>query len=143
MITIEQLDNCSFVNVIVSVGVVGVDDSVTGMIRTDGPTITFNGAWAQNIGEQDTYIDFMGDKGGIRLTYGSTFKLYTTENGALVEYVPEIKARNHFQNEINAFVDCIESREKLASHIDTVIITAKIMQAIYDSAESHREIVLE
>ena len=33
-----------------------VDDSVTGMIRTDGPVITFNGAWAQNIGVTETYI---------------------------------------------------------------------------------------
>jgi predicted dehydrogenase len=58
-------------------GTYDVDDSVTGMIRTEGPTITFNGAWAQNIGESETYIDFMGDKGGIRLSYGSTFKVYT------------------------------------------------------------------
>ena len=50
--------------------------------------------------------------------------------------------RNHFENEINAFVDCIESGKKLSSHIDTVIITAKILQAIYDSAEQHKEITL-
>ncbi|HPU58796.1 MAG TPA: gfo/Idh/MocA family oxidoreductase, partial [Candidatus Avimonas sp.] len=31
-------------------GIYDVDDSVTGMIRTEGPVITFNGAWAQNIG---------------------------------------------------------------------------------------------
>ena len=123
-------------------GTYDVDDSVTGMIRTEGPVITFNGAWAQNINESETYIDFMGDKGGIRLTYGSTFKFYTAENGALVEYVPEVKTRDHFQNEIDAFVNDVESREKLPSHIETVIITAKMMQAIYDSAESHREIVL-
>ncbi|MEE1200527.1 MAG: Gfo/Idh/MocA family oxidoreductase [Christensenellales bacterium] len=123
-------------------GTYDVDDSVTGMIRTEGPVITFNGAWAQNIGEDETYIDFMGDRGGIRLSYGSTFKIYTTENGALVEYVPEIKARNHFENEINAFVDCVESREKLPSNIDTVILTAQMIQAIYDSSELHREIVL-
>ena len=123
-------------------GTYDVDDSVTGMIRTQGPTITFNGAWAQNIGESETYIDFMGDKGGIRLTYGSTFKVYLAENGALVEYVPEIKSRNHFQNEIDAFVRCVNTREKLPSHIDTVIITAQMMQAIYDSAQAHREIVL-
>lgn len=122
-------------------GTYDVDDSVTGMIRTEGPTITFNGAWAQNIGEKETYIDFMGDKGGIRLSYGSTFKVYLAENGALVEYEPDLKSTNHFQNEINAFVRCVETREKLPSHIDTVIITAKIMQAIYDSSESHREIV--
>ena len=124
-------------------GTYDVDDSVTAIIRTEGPVITVHGAWAQNIGESETYIDFMGDKGGIRLSYGSTFKLYTAENGALVEYTPEIKARDHFQNEIDAFIRCVESREKLPSHIDTVIITAGIMQAIYDSAASHREIILE
>ena len=51
--------------------------------------------------------------------------------------------RNHFENEINAFVDCVRTGEKLPSHIDTVIITAKMMQAIYDSSDAHREIVLE
>lgn len=123
-------------------GTYDVDDSVTGIIRTEGPTITFNGAWAQNIGESETYIDFMGDKGGIRLTYGSTFKVYLSENGALVEYVPEIKTRDHFRNEIDAFVRCVKTREKLPSHIDTVIITAQMMQAIYDSAQAHHEIAL-
>ncbi len=121
-------------------GIYDVDDSVTGMIRTDGPVITFNGAWAQNIAEREMFIDFMGDKAGIRLQYGSDFTVYTAENGGLVQYKPEFTMGNHFEEEIKAFVDCIETGEKLPSHIDTVIITARIMQAIYDSAEEHREI---
>ena len=124
-------------------GTYDVDDSVAALIRTDGPVINVNGAWAQNIGESETYIDFMGDKAGIRLAYGSDFKVYTAEYGALVEYKPEFTMRNHFENEINAFVDCVRTGEKLPSHIDTVIITAKMMQAIYDSSDAHREIVLE
>ena len=123
-------------------GTYDVDDSVTALIRTAGPTITVNGAWAQNIGESETYIDFMGDKAGIRLQYGADFKVYTAEHGALIEYKPEFKQRNHFENEINAFVDCVRTGEKLPSHIDTVIITAKMMQAIYDSSEQHKEITL-
>lgn len=124
-------------------GVYDVEDSVTGMIRTSGPVITLNGAWAQNIGENEMYIDFMGDKGGIRLHYGKDFTVYTTENGALVQYTPGFNLRNHFQNEIDAFVDCVKTRKKLPSHIDTVIITAEMMQAIYDSAEQHKEISLD
>lgn len=120
-------------------GTYDVDDSVTALIRTEGPVITVNGAWAQNIGEQETYIDFMGDKAGIRLQYGSDFKVYTAEHGALIEYKPEFKMRDHFQNEIDAFVDCVKTRKKLPSHIDTVIITARMMQAIYDSSASHQE----
>ena len=64
------------------------------------------------------------------------------ENGALVDYTPRFNMRPHFENEINAFIDCVKTGKKLPSHIDTVIITAKMMQAIYDSAESHREIDL-
>lgn len=123
-------------------GVYDVDDSVTGLVRTSGPVITINGAWAQNIGVPEQYIDFMGDKAGIRLQYGSDFTVYTSENGALVEYKPVFKMENHFQNEINAFVDCVKTGKKLPSHIDTVIVTAEMMQAIYDSAEQHKEIQL-
>jgi predicted dehydrogenase len=124
-------------------GVYDVDDSVTALVRTEGPIITVHGAWAQNIGENEMHVDFMGTKAGIRLQYGKEFKVYTAENGALVEYQPVFKSTDMFQNEIDAFIDCIKTGKKLPSHIDTVIITARIMQAIYDSAESHREIVLE
>ena len=65
------------------------------------------------------------------------------EHGALVEYKPVFKMNNHFENEINAFVDCIKTGKKLPSHIDTVVITAKMMQAIYDSADAHREVVMD
>ena len=123
-------------------GVYDVDDSVTGMIRTSGPVITFNGAWAQNIGEKEMFIDFMGDKAGIRLQYGSEFTVYTAEYGALEKYTPEFKSENMFETEINSFIECIRTGEKLPSHIDTVIITAKMMQAIYDSAEKHQEVTL-
>jgi hypothetical protein len=71
-------------------GTYDVDDFVTAMIRTEGPSITLNGAWAQNIGVDETYIDFFGDKAGIRLQYGADFKMYSEQNGALLEATPKI-----------------------------------------------------
>ena len=53
-------------------GTYDVEDSVTGLIRTSGPVITLNGAWAQNIGEGASYIDFMGDIWGTRAASGSS-----------------------------------------------------------------------
>lgn len=123
-------------------GTYDVEDSVTGLIRTEGPTITIHGAWAQNIGPGEMYIDFMGDKGGIRLNYGADFTVYTFEHGSLVEYRPVFKTNDMYHNEINAFVDSIQTGKKLASHIDTAIITSQIMQAVYDSAQAHKEIAL-
>ena len=124
-------------------GTYDVEDSVTALIRTEGPTFTLHGAWAQNIDHDEMYIDFMGDKGGIRLKYGANFEVFTSMYGSLVKYEPEFKMNNHFQNEIDAFVRSVQTGERLPSHIDTVAVTARIMQAIYDSAAQHREIVLD
>ncbi len=123
-------------------GICDVEEGVTGMVRTDGPVITFNGAWAQNIGEDEMFIDFIGTKGGIRLQYGADFTLYSTKNGMLTKTLFRMEKKNMFQEEINAFVDCVESGEKLTSHIDTNIITAQMMDAIYRSAELHEEVSL-
>jgi len=121
-------------------GTYDVDDSVTAFVRTEGPTITLNGAWAQNIGVGEMFIDFLGTKGGIRLQYGGDFKVYTTKDGKLYDYTPEYESTPMFQNEINAFVDCVQTGKKLASHIDRNILTSKLMQGIYDSSDAGVEV---
>ncbi len=123
-------------------GTYDVEEAVTGIIRTEGPVISFNGAWAQNIGENEMYIDFMGTKGGARLQYGANFTLYSTKNGMLTTTTFANQTKPMFQQELDAFIDCVESGEHLISHIDTNIITARMMDAIYRSAEEHKEIVL-
>lgn len=123
-------------------GICDVEEGITGLIRSEGPVITFNGAWAQNIGENEMYIDFIGDKAGIRLTYGGDFVLYGTENGMLTKTEYSVKGTQMFENEINSFIECIKSGKKLPSHIDTNIITARLMDAIYRSADTHKEVEL-
>ncbi|MDD5916373.1 MAG: Gfo/Idh/MocA family oxidoreductase [Clostridiales bacterium] len=123
-------------------GTYDVDDFVTGFVRTDGPSISFNGAWAQNIGIGESYIDFIGTKAGIRLNYGGDFTVWSTCCGSLCSFKPKFQQIQPFQNEIDSFIRCIRTGEKLPSHIDTVIVTAKMMQAMYDSSESGKEIAL-
>ena len=121
-------------------GIYDVDDSVTALIRTEGPVITLNGAWAQNIGKDEMYIDFIGDKAGIRLQYGGNYTLYTTKDGALVESNPRYPTTNHYENEINAFVDQILNGGQSPASIDNAVITSQIMQAIYDSSDAGKEV---
>jgi len=123
-------------------GVCDVEEAVTGMVRTEGPVITLNGAWAQNISPNEKYIDFLGTKGGVRLKYGKEFTFFGAENGVLTESTFNDGEKSMFQQEIDAFVECIETGKKSHAHIDTNIITAQMMDAIYRSAEEHREIVL-
>ena len=73
----------------------------------------------------------------------SFFAIKAEKDGELYEYTPEFESNVQIATEIDEFLDCIKSGEKLANHIDTNIITAKMMQAIYDSAEAHREIALD
>ena len=88
------------------------------------------------------FIDFIGTKGGIRLQYGEDFTFYSVQNGMLSKTTYDFNMPSMFQSEIDSFIDCIESGEKLPSHIDTNIITAKMMDAIYVSAQEHKEVVL-
>ncbi|NLX93978.1 MAG: Gfo/Idh/MocA family oxidoreductase [Clostridiales bacterium] len=124
-------------------GIYDVDDSVTGIIRTTGPVISFFGAWAQNIGFSETYIDFMGDKAGIRLNYGGDFTYFYVEDSALMFDKPDFEANDFYKAEIDSFINCIMTGEKNQANIDYVIETSKIMQAVYDSSEQHREIKIE
>lgn len=123
-------------------GTYDVEDFITGLIRTEGPSITLNGAWAQNIGTDEMYIDFLGDRAGIRLQYGKDFKLFSAGDGVLYETTPKLNKENMFQNEIDAFLNCVRTGEKLVSHIDTVILTSQMMQALYDSSDQAKEIKL-
>ena len=123
-------------------GVYDVEDSITGVIRTNGPVITFQGAWAQNIGENEMYIDFMGDKGGIRLQYGANFVKYGVQDGMLTKTEYQFPSTGMFQNEIDCFIRSVQTGEKLPSHIDVTIKTAKIMEGIYQSAKLHKEVEL-
>lgn len=123
-------------------GVCDVEEFVTGMVRTTGPVITLNGSWAQNIGEEATFIEFLGNKGGIKLTYGGDFKLYSTDNGCLTETAYTGQSTDMFENEIDCFLDCVRGQEKICSNVDNVLITAQTMQALYDSANSGREQVI-
>ncbi|MGG6310390.1 Gfo/Idh/MocA family protein [Paenibacillus macerans] len=121
-------------------GTYDVDDFVTALVRTEGPTISLNGAWAQNIGAEEMFIDFLGNKGGIRLNYGADFTYYTSADGALTETTPKFNSGNMYQKEIDSFMECVQTGEKQPSHIDTVILSSQIIQAIYDSSDMGKEI---
>jgi len=118
-----------------------VDDFITGYIRTDKASISFNGAWAQNINQNEMFIDFLGDKCGARLTYGGKFELY---DGATLETIaPEYDIPQQHHMEDIAFVESLYTGEKTRSHIDNILESAKLLDALYQSAEIKKEISFE
>ncbi len=114
-----------------------VEDFVTGFVRTDKASISFNGAWAQNIGKGDTYVDFLGDKGGVRLDYCGHFSFFGDD---LTEDRPDFEIPDMYELEDADFLNaCIEGR-KNKSHIDNILESAKLLDAIYRSAEEKKEL---
>ena len=118
-----------------------VEEFITGLIRTEGPTISLNGAWAQNIDERAMFVEFLGTKGGVKLEYGSTFTLYSTKDGMLTKTTPVYNMGDMFYDELDAFVSSAAGKEKIRSNIDQVLVTAQMMDALYESAATGREVV--
>ena len=115
-----------------------VDDMITGHIRTDKASISFNGAWAQNVNQKDMFIDFMGDKGGARLDYCGKFKFY--KGDTLETVTPEYDIPDMYVKEDKAFIESVKSGVKTRSHIDNILESAKLLDYLYQSADKKQEI---
>lgn len=121
-------------------GVNDVEEFITGYIRTDKAGISFNGAWAQNINKNEMFIDFLGDKGGARLTYGKKFEFYDGET--LVTETPEYDIPDMYLRESRAFIESTRSGEKNRSNIDSILESAKLLDALYQSADLGKEVTI-
>src|SRR5690606_29003311 len=111
-------------------GTFDVEDFITGLIRTNGPTINLNGAWAQNIGESAIFVEFLGSKAGIKLNYGGEFTIYSSKNGMLYETAATFTQEDMFAAEVKAFLESIISMEKNRANIDNTLITTQVMDAL-------------
>ena len=117
-----------------------VEDMVSGYIRTDKASISFNGAWAQNVNKDELFIDFMGDKCGARLTYGGQFELY--KGSDLSTTVSDGDIPDMYGCEDRAFLNSCASGEKDKNNIVNVLESAKLLDVLYESAKQKKEIEL-
>ena len=117
-----------------------VDDFITGYIRTDKASISFNGAWAQNINVPEMYIDFLGDKGGARLNYLGQFTFW--DGATLQSFTSDHELPDMYGEEDKAFLQSIETGVKDKNYIDNILESARLLQALYDSSKQNKEIKL-
>ena len=115
-----------------------VDDFISGYVRTDKASISFNGAWAQNLEKNEMFVDFLGDKGGARLSYGKQFTFFDGETLETTESDHEIP--NMFRKEDIAFLESCENGIKTKSNIANVLETAKLLDYLYRSADIRKEV---
>ena len=122
-------------------GVNDVDDFISGYIRTDKASISFNGAWAENIDEgNQMFVDFLGDKKGARLTYGGQFTVF--DGQTLEKTTTEHEIPQQHACEDRAFIDAVKTGEKNRNYIDNILESMKLLDALYASADAKKEITL-
>ena len=117
-----------------------VDDFISGYIRTNKASISFNGAWAQNINKPEMFVDFLGDKGGARLSYGGKFEFY--DGQTLETIAPEYDIPNMYLCEDQAFAESIKTGVKNKSNITEILESMKLLETLYKSSDEKKEIEL-
>lgn len=125
-------------------GVFDVEDLAMGFIKFDnGACLQIEFSWASNIKKEEKFVELRGTKGG-----------FTIKDGFYDIYTPHIKQRSFFEKlkkvsivnghraNINHFIEVLTNGDKPDFTIDQGINMIKILQAIYKSAETGKEIIL-
>ena len=124
-----------------------VEDLATALVRYDnGAVLSIEASFSLNIKKDQGRIEFFGTKGGAKLE--PELEMYTESNGYMADVTLATKTaldfNGLFQNEINHYIDCIKSgTTKCLSPAEDGIEIMRILTAIYKSAETGHEVILD
>lgn len=123
-------------------GVNDVDDMASGYVKfADGSVLLVEASWAGNC-EPYSYLELMGTKAGAKIT-GNDLRIYGEMRDNLVNISPVIPQRvDAFFEEMKHFVECIRTGNEPITTGQEIINVAKIIEAIYKSSETGREVLI-
>ncbi len=127
-----------------------VEDFGTALIRYDNGAVTLLETSYDFNGESVAKKELYGTKGGIVLG-GEKPKLYTDVNGYLADTEISLEklkggsgdSDNIFFNELSHFVDCITNGTPCTATAEDGIWVMKILDAIYESGRTGREVLIK
>lgn len=123
-----------------------VEDFASAMIRYDnGAVVSIETSFSLNIKNDEGKIQFFGTKAGAMLN--PELELYSTENGYMTDVSlcaeTSLSFDNLFETEINHYVECITDGIKCKSPAEDGVTLMRILDAIYRSAETGHEVMIE
>lgn len=125
--------------------VFNVEDLATAMIRFDnGAVLSVETSFSLNLKEDTGNIELFGTKAGAKLS--PELELYSETSGYMTN--TQLTTRTSldfnglFDNEINHFVDCVKKGVPCASPAEDGITLMRILDAVYQSAQTGHEVVL-
>ncbi|WP_168123845.1 Gfo/Idh/MocA family oxidoreductase [Paenibacillus sp. HB172176] len=125
-------------------GVYDVEDLATGFIRFDnGATLQIEFSWASNVETGMNFVELRGTKAGSSIR-NSELEIYSETAGQLVDIKPVLRKDSvggHGRNILH-FADCVLRGESPIFEPEQGVNMVKILTAIYESAETGREVRL-
>jgi predicted dehydrogenase len=119
-------------------GTFDVEDFASAYIRFDnGATMAVEVSWAQNCSSERQYSEIYGTKAGASI---SPLTIWTESNGTMIDIEPKsLKGISQFEH----FAECILEKKTPISSAEDGVRMMKILDAIYASSETKREIVIK
>lgn len=127
----------------VSNGTFDVEDLAMGFIRFDnGACLQIEFSWASNIVKEQRYIELRGTKAGLTWFDNGDVGIYSEEDGKLVDTVRSCDMGNGHDEALRHFtaivLDGAEKDYVPQQGLDMI----KILCAIYESAQTGKEVIL-
>ncbi len=123
----------------------GVEDSACAMLRfAGGAALMLEVTWNLQEPRDRSYVDVYGSKGVASL---HPLRIHKSVQGVLVNVTPSIRRgddyRRSYRAEIDHFVDCVRHRRKPRSSAADALKVLAILDAMYESARTGREVRLD
>lgn len=116
-----------------------VEDLAVGLIKFDNnATLFLEAGWAACVENRSMYCSILGTKSGVEIFPPSVVKY--TKKGPYRVIKPRIPDNNAFDDEIKHFIDCIKNKKKPMAGAEQGIAIMKMLDAIYESARTGKEV---
>ncbi|MBQ9097219.1 MAG: Gfo/Idh/MocA family oxidoreductase [Clostridia bacterium] len=127
-------------------GTFDVEDLAMGFIKFDnGACMQIEFSWASNIEKENRFVELRGTNAGTTLNFSdSNPKIFTTEFDRIVDIEPKLPTEGLQQHAANIhhFADVVLNGAKPDFIPEQGVDMIKILTAIYKSAETGREVLL-
>jgi len=119
-----------------------VEDLATGYVRFEsGATMTIEASFAAHTSPEGLDFTVMGAKGG---AHYAAPKLFYDRDGFMLDATPAYLPPNEmFKTKMDNFVDCVLHGKPDRSPAEHGLMIQKILDAIYMSAETHKEVAID
>jgi predicted dehydrogenase len=125
-------------------GRAGVEDAACAMVRfAGGAALLLEVSWNLREPRTNSYLHIYGSKGAAML---NPLRIHRDLQGVLVNVTPALEASGHhyfkesYRHEINHFVECVRKKKKPLTSGKDALSTARIVDAMYESAASGGEV---